>query len=198
MNKFSLILASAVMTFAAGAYAQNKAQKQAAVSITETAPLAETGLKKHSLGLGLGQTILFGDFDKNGDNGIRVDAFYGYSASYSFDLLANLHYSEHSFQGREVSVGGVAASIKGKAFQFDNFSPFALAGLGFYLPQINDSDTKWTFGTNFGAGVDLLLNNHFTFGFLVQFHNPFDVKQENAPKVEGSYSKVLLTTMYTF
>ena len=33
---------------------------------------------------------------------------------------------------------------------------------------------------------------------LGSIHNPFDIKQENGPEVEGSYSKIMITSMYTF
>jgi hypothetical protein len=163
-------------------------------------------INRHSVGLGLGQTILFGDLKDNGDNQITVDAFYSYSASYSFDLLANFHLSKHKFREQSVTIPGVAVGIKGKIFQFDNFSPFVLGGLGFYHPtverfsenQITKSEGKWTFGTHLGFGVDLKLNDQFVFGIFTHYHNPFDIKQEIGPEVEGSYSKFLITTMYSF
>lgn len=181
-------------------------QKEKAKPATSRKTRAFGEVHKHSLGLGLGQTVLLGGFNDHGENKITLDAYYNYSASYSFELLVNFHYSEHEFKNESVILPGLATAIKGKIFQFDSFAPYAFGGLGFYRPQaervINNtivkSEQKWTFGTNFGLGVDLKLNKEFTFGILAHYHNPFDIKQEVGTEVEGSYFKVLLTTMYTF
>lgn len=160
----------------------------------------------HSLGFGVGETFLHGDFKDNGDNIITGDLFYSYSASYSFDAVANVHYSEHKYKGRSVRIPGATFSIKAKVFQFDSFSPFVMAGLGFYRPVVvrmmnnalTRSDAKWTFGPNLGIGADLRLNRHFIAGVLIQYHNPFDVKQDVGEPVSGYYTKLLMTLMYSF
>lgn len=169
-------------------------------------PRITSNLKKHSVGLGLGQTFLMGDFDKHGENEISWDILYNYSASHSFELMAGFHSSKYTFKDSFVRTTGLTTSIKGKLYQFDSFAPFALGGLGFYSPkvrrvvnnQILESESKLVFGVNLGAGVDLRLNENFTVGMLAQYHNPFDVKQELGPEVEGSYTKLLITTLYTF
>ena len=163
-------------------------------------------LQVHSLGVGLGQTFLKGDFGDEGADSITIDLYYNYAASYSFDMVANFHYSEHDFKGQKVQIPGLAIGIKSKFFQFDAFSPFALGGLGFYAPTVTrrinnelvESSTRLTFGVHMGGGVELKLNNKFSMGILAHYHNPFDVKQEDGPEVEGSYVKLLLTTLYTF
>lgn len=182
-------------------------KEAAETASAKTIAIAERStLQRSSIGLGIGQTILMGDFDKHGENGITADLFYSYSASYSFDFLANLHISNHDFRDEETTISGLAFAIKGKLFQFDSFSPFILGGLGFYGPQVErringesvKSETKFTFGSNLGVGLDLKLNSRITFGILAHYHNPFDVKQEIGSDLEGSYTKVLLTTFYTF
>ena len=45
--------------------------------------LNEQPLGAHSLGIGLGQTFLTGDFGENGEDSITVDLYYKYKASYS-------------------------------------------------------------------------------------------------------------------
>lgn len=163
-------------------------------------------LKVHSAGLGIGQTFLAGDFDDNGDDKITFDLFYNYSASYSFDFMANAHYSSHKFKGRKVELSGLALGIKGKVFQMDAFSPFVYGGLGFYQPKVRrmqadelvDSESKVVFGYHFGAGIDLELNNRFTVGVMAHLHNPFDVSQENQEEVEGAYHKLMMTCFYKF
>lgn len=169
-------------------------------------PRVTGGLKVHSIGVGLGQTFLNSDLNDNGDDAITADLFYNYSASHSFDFLANFHASKHKLGPNRAELLGASMSIKAKVFHFDSFSPFVLAGLGFYAPKVKrlvgntlkNSKTKLTFGTNFGAGAELRLNAHFTVGLMATFHNPFDVKQELDPEVEGSYYKLLITTFYSF
>ncbi|EQC44412.1 hypothetical protein [Bacteriovorax sp. DB6_IX] len=92
-------------------------------------------LKVHSLGVGIGQTFLQGDFKDHGEDKITADLFYNYSASHSFDFLANFHYSTHEYRKKKVTATGLALGIKAKMFNFDNFSPFATGGLGFYSPK---------------------------------------------------------------
>lgn len=165
-----------------------------------------SALKVHSLGIGLGQTFLAGDFEDNGDDKITWDLFYSYSASYSFDFLANVHYSKHKYKSRKVDLSSVNFGIKGKVYQMDSFSPFVVGGLGFYQPKtrriqanaLTDSESKVVFGYHFGAGIDLDLNSKFKIGVLATLHNPFDVDQENQEKVEGSYHKLMMTCFYKF
>lgn len=163
----------------------------------------QRSIQKHSVGFGLGQTFLMGNFEKKGDSKIGLDFLYSYTASYSFDLLVNAHMSHHTYRDKAVWLRGYTMSIKGRSYEFDAFSPFVVGGLGFYMPEIQESDgktseKKWTFGFNFGGGVDLRLNNKITVGVLAQFHKPFDVKQDETQDVRGSYFKLLLTTMYQF
>lgn len=163
-------------------------------------------INKHSLGIGIGQTFLRTDFADHGTDKITPDIYYNYSASYSFDFMANLHYSHHEYLNRDVTIKGLVLSIKGKGFQFDAFAPFVLGGLGFYLPSatrnLGGSLTKTreqlVFGMNVGGGVELRLNSEVTVGVIAHYHDPFDVRQENAADLEGSYMKLLILGMYTF
>lgn len=163
-------------------------------------------LNAHSLGIGLGQTFLYGDFKDNGENSISWDAFYAYSASYSFDMLVNYHSQSYTYKNRKTRLQGATLSLKGKLYQVDAISPFVLGGLGFYWPkvkrlqgsEVKDSKSKTVFGANVGAGIDLNLNSNYSVGVLAQYHNPFDVKQDGDKEVAGSYFKLLLTGFYTF
>lgn len=163
-------------------------------------------IRKHSVGLGLGQTFLRSDFHDNGTDKITPDLYYNYSASYSFDFLANFHWSKHSYLDRDVTVKGLALAIKAKGFQFDAFAPFALGGFGFYLPHAKRNEggvlkktrDQLVFGMNLGVGVELRLNDEFTVGVIAHYHDPFDVRQDNAADLEGSYMKLLIMGMYTF
>lgn len=160
-------------------------------------------LQKHSLGIGLGQTFTKEDFKKHGDSEITWDLYYNYSASHSFDLMLNFHSSTHEKGNLESTLSGAAIGIKAKLFNFDNFAPVAFGGLGFYWPTLTRTDlveteSKTVFGYHFGGGAELKLNKNFMTGVLLHIHNPFDVKQENNPEVEGWYYKLLLTAFYTF
>lgn len=163
-------------------------------------------LNKHSLGLGLGQTFLRTDFHNNGADKITPDIYYSYSASYSFDFMANFHWSKHKYLNRDVTIRGLALSIKGKGFQFDAFSPFLLGGLGFYDPKatrdINGSRIKTrrqlVFGLNLGGGAELKLNSEFSVGVIAHYHDPFNVRQESNGNLNSSYMKLLILGMYTF
>lgn len=163
-------------------------------------------IHRHSFGLGIGETFLGGDFRKHGDNSITPELYYAYSASYSFDFVANGHYSKHKHQSDRLVLQGLDFGIKGKFYQFDAFSPFALAGVGFYRPKTTrfvgttntyiESEGRTAFGVHFGLGADLTLNEHFNVGMIGHFHNPFDIKQDVGPAVNGFYFKFLMVVMY--
>jgi hypothetical protein len=163
-------------------------------------------LRQHGLGLGIGETFLFGNYGKHGNDKITMDLFYSYAASYSFDLLVNAHMSEHEDSNERMKVMGLTSSIKGRFVEYDNLSPYFLGGLGFYAPRakrIIDGATKWsdqkvTFGLNFGSGVDLRLNDHYVIGILGQLHWPFKVEQDAQSDLKGYYFKLLITGMYLF
>ena len=169
-------------------------------------PYSTNDIHLHSIGLAIGQTFLHGDFSDNGENQVTFDGYYDYTASHSFDFVANAHFSKHKFQNLFTQINGLALSIKGKFFQFDSFAPFVLGGLGFYMPkqkriidgQIRESESKITLGTNVGIGTELELNRHFKLWLIIHHHNPFDIKQEVGTEIEGRYTKLLMAGFYTF
>lgn len=185
---------------------ENAKKAEELPAVSSQGPRPTGAINVHSLGIGLGQTSILGDFDDNGEDKITFDILYNYSASHSFDLLVDLHSHKHSHEGKWVRLTGLATGIKAKLYNFDNFAPFALVGLGFYSPKVKriinnalvESQSKVVFGYHFGAGGDLRLNDKFTIGLLAQYHNPFDIKQELAPDVEGSYFKLLITGFFHF
>lgn len=173
---------------------------------TSTPDRIPGGTNKHSIGIGVGQTFLRSDLGENGNDKITPDIYYNYSASYSFDFVANLHYSEHEYLNREATIKGLALAIKGKGFQYDAFSPFVLGGFGFYLPSVKriqggiptDTRSQLVFGVNLGTGVELRLNDEATVGVIAHYHDPFDVRQDVGAELEGSYMKLLIIASYTF
>jgi opacity protein-like surface antigen len=185
--------------------------ESSAKSVNNNIPSADEAripneINKHSIGIGLGQTFLRSDFHDHGTDKITPDIYYNYSASYSFDFMANAHWSKHKYLNRDVTVKGLALAIKGKGFQFDAFSPFVLGGFGFYAPQatrslngvLTETRSQLVFGMNLGIGVELRLNSQATVGVIAHYHDPFDVRQEIGSDLEGSYMKMLLLGMYTF
>lgn len=160
-------------------------------------------LRQHGLGLGIGQTFLYGNYGKYGEDKITADLLYSYAASHSFDLLIDAHMSTHKDNSEEMKLMGLTGSIKGRFVEYDNFSPYFLAGLGFYAPQADRDGTgkttrKLTFGVNFGGGIDLRLNDHYVIGVMAQLHWPFKVRQDEGSDLKGYYGKLLLTGMYLF
>ncbi len=160
----------------------------------------------HAIGVGIGQTFVNGDFHENGSSKITGEVFYNYTASHSFDFIANLHVSNHQYRKRTSRLSGVALGIKGKIYQFDAFSPYVMGGFGFYTPKVTrnvdgdkyeTSSSSIVFGNHAGIGADLNLNYRVKIGVLLHYHNPFDVRQEYGPKVEGSYYKFLLTGFFS-
>jgi opacity protein-like surface antigen len=185
---------------------EKSAQKASNGESYDSSEIIPGEIHKHSLGVGVGQTFLRSDLADNGNDKITADLYYNYSASHSFDFVANAHYSEHSYLNREATIRGLALAIKGKGFQFDAFSPFVLGGFGFYLPSANriqngvptETRKQLVFGVNVGAGVELRLNRDITIGVIAHYHDPFDVRQDSGPKLEGSYMKLLILAFYTF
>jgi len=206
LNHISKLMVLSAMSFYV--YSPNilakskKASTETQEAETTVVRAAEREIHKHAIGIGLGQTFLVGQFEKYGDNKITGDILYTYTASYSFDLLINLHSSHHKYADKEVWLRGYSMSIKARSYEFDAFSPYLLGGLGFYSPQIsnngNKSKVKNTFGFNFGGGADLRLNHKSVVGIMIQYHKPFEIKQEETADVRGSYLKLLLTAMYLF
>lgn len=215
----AVILTAGLSSVSAKSAIQNLTSRKKAQSVQKTATSGNSGksslsaqipsgLKKHSLGIGVGQTFVAGDFADHGENKITWDLLYNYSASHSFDLLTNFHLSKHEFRETYSRLLGLTMGIKAKLFQFDAFSPYALGGFGFYSPKVRrrigdnntlvESESKVAFGYNLGVGGDLRLNEIMSVGLLAQYHNPFDIKQDVGSEVEGRYYKLLITTFYTF
>ncbi len=184
----------------------DKAARKVNNDIPEASERIPGKIHKHSLGIGIGQTFLRSDLSENGNDKITPELYYNYSASYSFDFLANLHYSEHSYLNRKATIRGLALAIKAKGYQLDAFSPYVFGGLGFYLPSVRrmengvltDTRTQMVFGVNAGVGIELRLNDEAIIGVIAHYHDPFDVRLESGSKLEASYMKLLMIASYTF
>ena len=205
-KKYPLAIFLMASFICAPSFSKNKIEQMTTGDKTQDLPVPEKkmndGINIHSVGIGIGQAYMTGDFSDNGNDDLSWDILYNYSASHSFDLLVDLHSNSYTRDYQEVSLFGLAASLKGKFFHFDSFIPYVLGGMGIYAPKITTSsyetERKVTFGLNAGAGLDLNLNRHFKVGGLFQWHNPFDVQPTNGPEISGSYFKLLFTTFYSF
>ncbi len=206
MKKFSTILLAGLLFSLTPLCAQDY---NSAVGDVGAGNSSGDDVNQHSVGVGIGETFLVGDFANQGENSITMDLYYGYSASHSFDVVVNGHYSKHkNADQRKVVLQGLNFGIKAKFYQFDAFSPYGLAGLGFYRPYATrpvtqngqttmvESEKKTAFGINLGVGADLRLNRHVEVGVLAHYHNPFDVKQNTGDDTVGSYFKLLLLVSY--
>lgn len=205
LKKIFKLMALVAMSFSVmstPSYAESKVEA-AKREVKKIVNSTEREIHKHAIGIGLGQTFLFGNLESKGDDKITADLLYTYTASYSFDLMLNAHVSKHEYKSKAVWLRGYTMSIKGRSYEFDSFSPYLLGGLGFYMPQFKDKDgntseAKYTFGFNVGAGIDLRLNKRVVTGLMAQYHHPFEVKQDETENIRGSYLKLLLTAMYLF
>ena len=154
----------------------------------------------HTLSLGLGQSFLFGKLGKYGEDSITPDLYYSFSASHSFGFSLNVHYSSHKLKEKEAQLRGLALGIKGKFWQFDALSPYALLGLGFYSPYVSDAEDEISLGAHGGLGVELQLNDRINSGLLFHLHRPaLKNKRNNSKKrAEGYYGKIMIVAGYTF
>ncbi|MDH4466505.1 MAG: outer membrane beta-barrel protein [Bacteriovoracaceae bacterium] len=162
----------------------------------------------HGIGIGIGQTFLLGDYSHHGSDDLTADLFYRYKASHSFDLLTNFHTSTQKDNEdlEKMELMALTTGIKAKYFDFDNFSPFLLGGLGFYRPKatriingaLTESENKIVLGVHLGAGMELNLNKKFSFGLQGIYHYPFRSKQNSQPSLAGSYFKLMMALFYNF
>ncbi len=161
---------------------------------------------RHSVTFAFGQSYLFGDFSDLGEEKVIVDLFYHYRASYIFQFQLNIHSHEFTLSGQSIRLSSANAAIKAKLYDFDSFAPYILGGLGLYWPEadrfigstLTNTDSDTTMGLNFGAGMDLYLNQRFATGFLLHYHLPFRLKYDDQPSLSGHYMKLLVTLTYSF
>lgn len=162
----------------------------------------------HGLGLGIGQTFLLGNYSDHGSDDLTADLFYRYKASHLFDLMVGFHTStqKDGDDGEKMELMALTTGIKARYFDFDSFSPFLLGGLGFYRPKatryvngnLTESESKLVLGIHFGGGVELNLNDKFSFGLQGIYHYPFRVKQDTQQSLTGSYFKLMMILFYNF
>lgn len=163
---------------------------------------SEKKIHSHTIGYGVGQTFLFGDYKDIADNHLGHQFFYSFKTSYSFDFSSGIHLSRHDEDNRDLKMAALWTNIKATFFDFDTFAPFVTGGFGFYWPRVEagplESKSKTVFGINFGVGADLQFNSHWAIEFLTHFHKPFATRYENNQKIKGSFFNILIALLYTF
>jgi len=170
-----------------------------------SAPI-EAPFHRNSIGFGVGQAFLVGDYSHLGDDALTYDLYYAYRASYTFQFLVNAHYNKYETDASSIKTTSINTGIKAKIFDFDSFAPFWSLGVGFYWPQASylegtkqiSTKKKGVFGVNASIGMDLNLNERFTIGFLTHLHYPFKAKFKNGYELSGGYLKILFLPTFSF
>lgn len=175
-------------------------------NMSENFPMPKLGSRVQRLAIGLGQNSLGGDYSELGDDGLGVDVYYGYRASYMYELMVNAHHfsMDNDQRTQTINMTSVNASVKGNLYSFDSLDFFAQGGLGLYWPKaersINDQkisgDSKAVMGWTAGVGADLKLNSEYSTGVLGQYHDPFDQRTEDGQLLGGRYFKLMWTFSY--
>ncbi len=166
--------------------------------------------QEHSLGLGFGQVILMGDFEKNFSDSIGYDLTYDYNASEIFGIYVDASYHKHRNASGENTaiIKGLAPSLKANFAYVDKLTVYGLAGLGLYwvgetTGEIAGSVT--TFGFNAGPGAELRLDDHLKFGTNVGFYNLFTKSDTEAKNpfgkgmtIGGTFVRLFINISYIF
>lgn len=172
---------------------------------------------EHSAGLGVGQVVLLGDWGSYYSNALGFNGMYDFESSELFGLLINLSYSSHSNTTDASSylhILGLTPDIKVNFAYFDKLVIYGLAGLGlFHVEQAKRIEPEnrlfegsvFTIGFNAGAGFDLRVDDHYSFGTVFSFHHVLgktdtDTMVGGTPGLEigGTYMRLFLNFMYVF
>lgn len=171
---------------------------------------SKSAAQEHSLGLGFGQVILMGDFEKNFSDSLGFDFTYDYNASEMFGLLVDASYHKHKNATGENTaiIKSLTPSLKANFAYVDKLTVYGVAGLGVYwvgetIGQIAGSVT--TFGFNAGPGAELRLNDHMKFGTNVGFYNLFTKADSEAKNpfgkgmtIGGTFIRLFINISYIF
>ena len=160
----------------------------------------------HQVGLGVGNTILNGDFADYGEDKITFDGFYSYLKAKPFYPLLNIHHFKSKSGQQYFTSTALVSSIAYDMVEYDGLTLSPFVGLGFYRPYAKrfvgstlvTTNKKMVLGTTLGLNVKLDLNPLWAFAFLFQYHNPFDKRQDIGPDFEGHYVKLMAALFYRF
>jgi hypothetical protein len=130
-----------------------------------------------SFGVNFGQSIFASSkMDDFGSNALAYGAYFGFSPSDIIGLTLNFNYAPFSKNNNEANLFYSTLQVQVKS-NYDTLVPFFGAGLGFYRSSIDTgfSDGSSTaFGINFGGGLDILVLDKFTIGFVGNYHGVFN------------------------
>lgn len=164
----------------------------------------------HTVGIGVGEVLLMGDFSKNVDNALGLNLIYHFGASQLFGLTTLAHISSHSGGNGQnsLAIKGLSPNVRVNLGYYDRIVVYTLGGFGFFLVDEKigvQSGSVTTFGLNLGGGVDLLLHPHFKFGTALTFHNIFGktdpasaIGSSAALSIGGTYVGLFLAMGYIF
>lgn len=173
--------------------------------------VANAAAGSHSVGIGLGQVLLMGDFSKNFSDGLGLKLTYGYEASDMFGLLASFGFSSHSNAdaSNTLLIKGFQPDLKVNFAYIDKLVLYGFTGFGIY--RVNEALARnagavWTLGFELGTGFLLNLDNHFSFGSALGFNNIFgktdsatvNASAPNGITIGGTFLSITLNGVYTF
>ena len=154
----------------------------------------KNSLKKHKMMFGVGQLFLYNDF--KGSDELTLDLEYVYSSQEKFDVTLDTHYFSVNTRKGEVGVWALAPSIKYNFYKKETITFYTKGAFGFY--NIQEKESKWVFGTNFGVGTEVDLNNKYVVGMKWDYNIPFEANYSNGRSIDGSYMRLLVQAGYKF
>lgn len=163
-------------------------------------------INRHKLGLAIGQSYLFGDYEDLGKKEIIPTLIYEYSASFLFDLHLGFQHGKFEKKDESISISALNIGLKGKTNFYDKLAPYLMGGIGLFIPKATrvsgnskvDTPSKLVFGLHGAAGAELFLANNFSVGMYLQYQKPFNVEIDDQKDLSGSYGSLGFNFFYIF
>jgi hypothetical protein len=174
----------------------------------DTSPFAPGS---NNIALDLGQVFLIGDLNKYSDSlGTQLHYTYGVSDLLAFD--SSFGFSQHS--NGQLTLYALLTGVRFNLSWYDKIIPYAVAGVGFYIPSYQDlvstgtpgtsasNVTAAVFGVHLGPGIDLELSRSMFFGAALTFNSMFSSQSSwsNGTRfnIGGSYVSFFMHVGATF
>ena len=167
----------------------------------------ELNKENQAVSLGLAQTYLYNDFADHSRNSFTPTLSYRYFRDQKFFAQAELHYFKEDFGREDFSSKSLNFAIGHHFWSLDNLSLGFNGGFGFYGPRATrlsgtsykETESKIVFGTTLGLNTLMKLNPKYAISFQYQYHNPFDVaQQDSSSDLEGHYTLISINLLYYF
>jgi hypothetical protein len=168
---------------------------------------------EHSLGLGIGDEILFGNFSSNFPDSMAFQLNYNYDASplIGLTVMASLGSHSNAITGGSLGIDGLTPDLRFNLAKFETLTFYAMSGFGLYkisesFGGSTPSASVTTIGFNLGGGFELRLAKHFAFGTSLDFYNIFSKTDDSTAAanggtgttVGGTYMHLMLNFSYIF